>query len=199
MSVKKKPMREKIVQYFSKISPLSEEEAAAIKNSAVIKKYPKGSILVHEGQFSKDTFFVFDGLIRQYNLVDGEEKTTAFFTEQQWVISLNNLEGNKPSAFYWVCEEDSTLMLGNDDSAQKIFNQFPRLESIARKILENTFAEYQQTITTYLTDTPQKRYLRLLESRPDLIQRLPQYQLASYIGVKPESLSRIRKRLTKKP
>lgn len=192
-------MREKIVHYFSKITPLSEEEEIAIKSSAMIKNYAKGAVLVHEGQFSKETFFVLKGLIRQYNLAEGEEKTTAFFTEEQWVIALNNLEGDKPSAYYWVCEEDSVLMLGNDDSAQKIFNQFPRLESIARKIVENTFAEYQQTITTYMTDTPERRYLRLLESRPDLIQRIPQYQLASYIGVKPESLSRIRKRLMKKP
>jgi CRP-like cAMP-binding protein len=192
-------MREKIVKYFSKIAPLSEEEASAIKNSAVIKNYAKGTVLVHEGQFSNETFFVLEGLIRQYNLVEGEEKTTAFFTEEQWVMALNNLEGDTPSAYYWVCEEDSVLMLGNDNSAQKIFNQFPRLESIARKIVENTFSEYQQTITTYMTDTPERRYLRLLESRPDLIQRIPQYQLASYIGVQPESLSRIRKRLMKKP
>lgn len=191
-------MREKIVKYFSKITPLSAEEATAIKHSAVIKNYAKGAVLVQEGQFSKETFFVLQGLVRQYNLVDGKEKTTAFFTEEQWVIALNNL-GDKPSAYYWVCEEDSVLMLGNDDSAQKIFSQFPRLESIARKIVENTFAEYQQTILNYLTDSPEQRYMRLLKSHPDLIQRIPQYQLASYIGVKPESLSRIRKRLMKKP
>ncbi|RDB07366.1 Crp/Fnr family transcriptional regulator [Runella aurantiaca] len=192
-------MREKIVHYFSKIALLSEDEASAIKNSAVVKNYAKGTVLVHEGQFSKETFFVLKGLIRQYNLTEGEEKTTAFFTEEQWVMALNNLEGDNPSPYYWVCEEDSVLLLGNDDSAQIIFNQFPRLESLARKIVENTFADYQQTILNYLTDSPEQRYLRLLESRPDLIQRIPQYQLASYIGVKPESLSRIRKRLTKKP
>ncbi|TAG50877.1 MAG: hypothetical protein EAZ27_14095 [Cytophagales bacterium] len=89
-------------------------------------------------------------------------------------------------------------MLGNDDSAQDLFKNHPRLESIARKIVENTFAEYQQTMTAFLTDTPEQRYLRLLETKPDLIQRIPQYQLASYIGVKPESLSRIRKRIMRK-
>ena len=68
----------------------------------------------------------------------------------------------------------------------------------ARKIIENTFAEYQQTITNYLTDSPEQRYLRLIETKPNLVQRIPQYQLASFIGVKPESLSRIRKRIMKR-
>ena len=191
-------MKQQLINYFSSISPLSEAEAKAIYDSAVVKEYGKSTVLLKEGQSTKNTYFVFKGLIRQYSLIDGEEKTTAFFTENQWVISLGGLDDEKPSAFYWVCEEDCILLIGNDNSAQDLFKNHPRLESIARKIIENTFAEYQTTMMAYLTDTPEQRYLRLLESRPDLIQRIPQYQLASYIGVKPESLSRIRKRLASK-
>ena len=191
-------MKQKLINYFSSILPLSEAEAKAIYDSSVVKEYEKNTVLLKEGQSAKNTYFVFRGLIRQYCLIDGEEKTTAFFTEDQWVISLGNLDEEKPSAFYWVCEEDCVLLIGNDNSAQELFKNYPKLESIARKIVENTFAEYQQTMTAYLTDTPEQRYLRLLASHPDLIQRVPQYQLASYIGVKPESLSRIRKRLASK-
>jgi CRP-like cAMP-binding protein len=191
-------MKNKIVQYFSKISPLSVDEANAIRESAIIETFEKGTILLREGQYSNNTYFVFEGLVRQYNLIDGEERTSAFFTEDQWVMALNNLAGDTPSSNYWVCEENCALMIGNDEGATKIFVQFPRLEAIARKILESTFSEYQQTIANYMADTPEQRYLRLVESRPDLIQRIQQYHLASYIGVKPESLSRIRKRLMKK-
>ncbi|GAB2648175.1 Crp/Fnr family transcriptional regulator [Emticicia sediminis] len=191
-------MKQKLINYFSNISPLSEAEAKVIYESSVVKEYEKNTVLLKEGQSTKNTYFVFKGLIRQYCLVDGEEKTTAFFTEDQWVISLSSFDEEKPSSFYWVCEEDCVLLIGNDNSAQDLFKNNPRLESIARKIVENTFAEYQQVMMAYLTDTPEQRYLRLLESRPDLIQRIPQYQLASYIGVKPESLSRIRKRLASK-
>jgi CRP-like cAMP-binding protein len=191
-------MKNKIVQYFSKISPLSDEEAEAIRESAVIKNFEKGTFLLREGHYSNDTYFVFEGLVRQYNLVDGQERTSAFFTEDQWVMALNNLNGEKPSANNWICEEDCSLMIGNDDGAKKIFKQFPRLEGIARKILESTFSDYQQTIANYMADSPLQRYLRLVESRPELIQRIPQYHLASYIGIQPESLSRIRKRLMKK-
>lgn len=186
-------MKDKIVSYFSTIQSLSDEEAKLIADSAIIKKYSKGEFLVREGQYSNDTFFVLHGLVRQYHIIEGEEKTSAFFTENQWIISLGN--DDTPSKYFWVCEEDCQLMMGNDEKAQKIFDQFPRLESIARKIVETAFIEYQHHINTYLTDSPEQRYLRLQESRPDLIQRIPQYQLASYIGVKPESLSRIRKRM----
>lgn len=186
-------MKEKIVSYFSAIQALSADEAKLIADSALIRKHTKGDFLLRERQYSNDTFFVLQGLVRQYNNLDGEEKTTAFFTENQWVISLGTAD--TPSKYNWLCEEDCYLMMGNDQMAQKIFDQFPRLESIARKIVEHAFIDYQHTINTYLTDSPEQRYIRLQESRPDLIQRIPQYQLASYIGVKPESLSRIRKRL----
>lgn len=191
-------MKQKLINYFSNISPLSEAEAKVIYDSSVVKEYEKNTVLLKEGQLIKNTYFVFKGLIRQYCLIDGEEKTTAFFTEDQWIIALSSFDEEKPSAFNWVCEEDCILLIGNDNSAQDLFKKHPRLESIARKIVENSFAEYQQLMMAYLTDTPEQRYLRLLASRPDLIQRIPQYQLASYIGVKPESLSRIKKRLASK-
>lgn len=188
-------MKDRIVAYFSRISPLSTEEAEAIKSSSVIKEYKKGSLLLRTGQISDDTFFVLKGLVRQYHLNEGEEMTTALFVEDEWVISLNDAENPQPSPHYWVCEEDCTLLIGNDASANDLFTKFPRLESIARRVLENTFLDYQRKVTVYFTDTPQQRYLRLQESNSSLLRRVPQYQLASYLGVKPESLSRIRKRL----
>lgn len=192
-------MKNQLVEYFSKISSLSPDEATAIADSAIIKTFEKGTFLLQEGQMTISTFFVFQGLVRQYSLVDSEEKTTAFFTEGQWIISLSSFDTPKPSPHSWVCDEDCVLLVGNDAAAQSLFKVHPRLEFIARKIVENTFAEFQATVTTYLTDTPEQRYVRLMETRPSLIQRIPQYQLASYIGVKPESLSRIRRRLAKKP
>ena len=191
-------MREKLVHYFSSLSPLTEAEAAAISASAVVRDYAKGTVLLREGQISTDTYFVLDGLVRQYTLVDGDEKTTGFFCADQWVISLNGMAEPSPSTQFWVCEEDSTLVVGNDEAAQMLFNKYPRLESIARRVLERTFLEYQQIMAAHLLATPEQRYLRLLKTRPDLIQQVPQYQLASYIGVSPESLSRIRKRISRR-
>jgi CRP-like cAMP-binding protein len=192
-------MDNKFVQHFSKISPLSAEEEAAIEASMRVETFKKGTMLLREGQFQLNSYFILEGCIREYILIDGEEKTTNFFTEEQWVISLSNFSTPSPATHNLVCAEDTTVSVGNEREAQEIFKRFPRFETISRAVVEAAFTEQKQALTAYLTDSPEQRYLKLLNTRPDLFQRIPQYQLASYLGVKPESLSRIRKRLNQKP
>jgi CRP-like cAMP-binding protein len=189
-------MHEKFINYFSKISSLSKEESAAIAKSMQTKAIAKGEYLLKEGQISENTYFVLEGCIREFILSDGEEKTTNFFFEEQWAISLNSLSTNKPATHNWVCIEDTTVVVGNEKQAQELFKEFPRFETISRAIMEAAFAEQKEALTTYYTDSPEQRYRKLLKSKPGLIQRIPQYHLASYIGIKPESLSRIRKRIS---
>lgn len=188
-------MKNKFIDHFSRISPLTPEEIKGIEEAMLIKTFEKGTILLKEGQKSIDTYFVLGGCIREYILTDGVEKTTNFFTEDQWVISLNNFNPENLSAHYLICVEDTTVSIGNEESAQKMFKQFPRFETISRAVMEIFFSEQKKLLTSFLTDSPEQRYLTLLKSRPDLFQRIPQYHIASYIGVKPESLSRIRKRV----
>ncbi len=191
-------MANKFVQHFSKISPLSAEEATAIEASMRVETFKKGTMLLREGQVQVNSYFILEGCIREYILIDGEEKTTNFFTEEQWVISLSNFSTPSPATHNLVCVEDTTVSIGNEREAQEMFKRFPRFETISRAVVEAAFAEQKQALTAYLTDSPEQRYLKLLNTRPDLFQRIPQYQLASYLGVKPESLSRIRKRLNQK-
>ena len=133
--------------------------------------------------------------MRQYYLVDGEEKTNNFFTESQWVISLSNMNQSAASTHFLDCCTDCTLLVGNSEKGEAIYKRFPELETVSRKLMEKVFLEQQQIMASFITDSPETRYLKLLQSRPKLIQKIPQYQIASYIGIKPESLSRIRKRL----
>jgi CRP-like cAMP-binding protein len=188
-------MKDKFVAYFSRISPLSKEESDAIGESMKTKTYKKGEFLIRAGQFSVSTFFILEGCVREYILTDGEEKTTNFFTEEQWAISLNTFTPQNPAKHNWVCVEDTTVVVGDEEQGQALFKRFPRFETISRTIMEGAFAEQKEALASYYTDSPEQRYLKLLNSRPGLFQRIPQYHLASYIGVKPESLSRIRKRL----
>lgn len=188
-------MENKFVNYFSQISPLSKEEAEAIAESMQTKKLKKGNFLIKEGQFSNKTYFILEGCVREYVLTDGEEKTTNFYTEEQWAISLNTFSPENTSKHNWVCVEDTLVVEGDEQQGQALFRRFPRFETISRTIMETAFAAQKEALTSYYTDSPEQRYQKLMKSRPDLLQRIPQYHLASYIGVKPESLSRIRKRI----
>lgn len=188
-------MENKLLDYFSKIMPITNEEADAIAATMNVKHYKKGEVLLKEGQISTEAYFVLEGCVRQYFIIDGEEKTTNFFTQEQWVISLNTFSNSLPSNHYMACCTDCVLVVGNREKEEDLYHQFPKLETVSRKVMEKVFAEQQEIMASYTTDSPEQRYLKLLNLRPNLFQIIPQYQIASYIGVKPESLSRIRKRI----
>lgn len=191
-------MENKLIAYFQRITNLSEPEIKYLLQGMLIRHYLKGDLLVKEGQRSNDTFFVLSGLLRQYKIIDGNEITTNFFTEEHWIISYELSQNSSPADFYLVCVEDSTVVVGNEQMAREVFKQFPHLEIVSRKIMETVFMEQQHFLTSFITDNAEQRYLRLLKTRPDIFQRVPQYDIATYIGVKPESLSRIRKKLIQK-
>lgn len=189
-------MAQKLIAYFAAIIPLTQEEEQAVAATMNIQHYKKGRVLLSEGQISDEAYFVLDGCVRQYYLVNGEEKTSNFFTETQWVVSMHSFTQRAPSTHYLECCVDCTLIVGNRELEEDLYRRFPKLETISRMVMQKVFAEQQEIAASYITDTPEQRYRKLLQQRPYLIQMLPQYQLASYIGVKPESLSRIRKRMS---
>ncbi len=191
-------MIDKLINNFLKYGSLTLPEKEAIINSSEIKETKKGDFLLEEGQNSYDSYFILKGCIRQYSLSDGNEKTTRFFTDDEWLISVDDISENATSTVNWICMEDCTLVSGNEQKAQELFKHFPKMESIARKIIEKAFSEINSSIISFYSETPEQRYLSLLKSHPNILQRVPQYHIASYIGIKPESLSRIRKRITNK-
>jgi CRP-like cAMP-binding protein len=191
-------MENGLINYFLKLTNLSADEIKALTESMIIKKNEKGSYLIKEGQLSNDTFFILQGCVRQFTIIEGNDITTNFFTEEQWIISLENFGAKTPSKFNLICVEDTTVVIGNEQKALELFKQYPRFETTSRQILEKAFLDQQNLMASYITDKPEQRYLKLLESRPGIFQRVPQYDIATYIGVKPESLSRIRKKLLKK-
>jgi len=191
-------MQQKLLDLFARVMPLTETEAAAIADSMCIQTFAPGTILLREGQIATECYFVLQGCVRQYYLIDGEEITNNFFTEEQWVVSLKSFSQQLPADHYFICNEETTLVVGNAQKENELYKKFPKFDTISRIVLQQTFSEQQEMMATYVTDTPEQRYLQLLHTRPELIQRVPQYQLATYIGVKPESLSRIRKRIALK-
>ncbi len=115
--------------------PLSDEEAEAIAETMHVQQYKKGAILLREGQISAEAYFVLEGCVRQYYLVDGEEKTNNFFTQEQWVISIHSFSQNVPSAHFMECCTDCTLVVGNREKEEGLYKKFRFCKSSVVKYL----------------------------------------------------------------
>lgn len=187
-----------VIRYLSKFMRLSEAEANAILESIQFRTFKKGDILLREGQISNLCYFTMKGCVRQYYLIDGEEKTTNFYTEGQPVNPNEGTYKTKPSKFYLACVEDCILLVSTPEDEVKFFQKFPQFETVCRIAVEDELGKSQHEFATFMLSSPEERYLNLLKTRPELIDRVPQYQLASYLGIKPESLSRIRKRIMRR-
>jgi CRP-like cAMP-binding protein len=187
-----------IVKYVSQFMRLSEAETNAVIDSLNPRAFKKGAFLLKEGQIVNLCYFILKGCVRQYYLVDGTEKTTHFYTEGQPITPYQGTHKKSPAQYYLVCIEDCIISVGSPEDEQQLYNKFPRLEKISRIAVEEELAVSQEALATFILKSPTERYLDLLENRPELMDRVPHYQLASYLGITPESLSRIRKRITKK-
>lgn len=190
-------MQDLLFNFLSKYISLTENEKKAITSLNIFRTEKKGAILLKEGEKSKNGYFVLKGCIRTYYIVDGEEKTTAFYTEMD-VLTPACVTSNTPSSYYISCIEDSILTVANPEMEVQIFNAFPKFETLCRILSEDLLAKQQIGFDEFKTSSPEQRYLNLIQNRPDLIQRVPQHQLASFLGIKPQSLSRLKARILEK-
>jgi len=186
-----------LFDFISKYISLSEDEKNTMMSLDIFRTLKKGTILLKEGQHSVDGYFVLQGCIRTFYVIDGEEKTTEFYTEMEG-ITPNCVLSKQPSEYFISCVEDSIITVSNPDMEVEIFEKFPKFETLCRVLSEKLLAKNQSSFDEFKTSSPEQRYLNLLQNRPDLLQRVPQHQLASYLGIKPQSLSRIRNRLIEK-
>ncbi len=188
-------MHDQLRKFVGSFNMLTDEEVEMIVDNANIKSFKKGTILLREGQVAKECYFVLKGLVREYYIVDGEERSTNFFTEMEPVNSFTSRNSNKPSKHFLICAEDTVLTIGTSSLEAEMCERIPRLGDIIREEVEKETGKMQDDMAKFITSTPEERYLELVNDRPDLLNRVPQHQIASYIGVKPETLSRIRKKL----
>ena len=189
-----------LVDYFSQYITLSEEEVQLIKNEDIIREYKKGDFLLKEGQIAQVCFLVLKGCVKRYYLEDGEEKIMEFYTENDPIAPVSYIN-KEPSKYYLSCLEPCIISTGTEERTQRFLQEFPRFVPIFVKIGDSLSAKKQMFLDDYKNLSPEIRYQKLIEARPDLINRVPQYMIASYLGIQPESLSRIRKRMrsNKKP
>lgn len=189
-------MKKILLKYMTRFTTLSEEEQQAIAEAILIEEYKKGTMLLRQGDVPTKCYFVLKGCVRQYSIDEaGKEVTSNFYTEEQAISNFNQHKQDKSSAYSLTCLEDCILVVGDLDSEEDMYNQYSQLETMTRRMIEQSFGEVQDELASFIASTPEERYKALLRKRPHLIDRVPQHQLASYLGITPESLSRIKKRV----
>ena len=191
-------MEEKFIAYFSKFKLLSKQEKEIITKDIKISNVNKGTTLLKAGQNSLDNYFVLKGCVRQFYLIEGEERTFNFYTEEDWIFPAIDTSSDPVSDYFLECTEDCVLVVAIEQDCNEQLKKFPLFQELSQIIFEKEIRKQQQKMARYHNSTPEQRYLDLQNEQPELINRIPQYQLSSYLGVKPESLSRIRKRIADK-
>jgi CRP-like cAMP-binding protein len=181
-----------VIESYIPVSPQEKELIAALFKE---KTYEKGAFFLSEGEICRQVGFLTKGLVRYYINDDGEDKTYGFGKENEFVCNYESFVPRAPSMQIIQALEPSEMLVISYDDLQKFFTHIQYGERFGRVIIEQVFIQTLKDRNSFYTDDPESRYEKFLQLHPDLQQRLSQYYIASFVGIKPQSLSRIRKRI----
>jgi CRP-like cAMP-binding protein len=187
------------LKYLSSNLHLDEYEIKPIVASCTNKKVAKGTYLLQANERINHGFFVESGLLRQFSIdKKGKEHTIAFAPENWFVTDRESVFFDEPSKYYIQAQENSEVVLIDDTYEQSLAKQIPNFNEFNIRLLHNNIRHMQQRIDLLLGATAEERYMHFIKLYPDILLRVPQIMVASYLGITPESLSRVRKDLAAK-
>jgi CRP-like cAMP-binding protein len=190
-------MYELILKNISRYISLTEEEIADFTSILQLKKLRKRQYLLQAGDYCRYECFVNKGCLRQYYVSDkGQEHILSFAVEDWWLSDMYGLITGNPSLTNIEAVEDSEVLMIERTTWDDMLLRIPKFERFFRIILQRSLITQQLRIIENISHTAEERYERFVERYPLLEQRVPQRQIASYLGITPESLSRIRKQRT---
>lgn len=159
----------------------------------------KGNFLLREGEVCQYTFFVEKGLLRMYSIDKNGKEHIIQFAPEKWLISdRSSLYFNEKSNYYIEVVEDSEVLFLSNDFFQNLNMLYPETGENNDRLLHKHISNLQNRVNSLLAETAEERYLNFVKMYPNILQRVPQWMVASYLGITPESLSRVRKELVKK-
>ncbi len=186
-------------KYIQDKTKITDEQFDLISEGLVSKKIKKDTQLLREGDVCSQVFFVTKGLLRAYTIDSfGKEHIIQFGPEDSWVSDRNSFYFNLPAMFYVDAIEDSEIVFIDKEFYERSEKIIPGFNSFSVMILHNFIRFMQKRISLLLGATAEQRYLDFIELYPNLTLRVPQWMIASYLGITPESLSRVRKELATK-
>lgn len=191
-------MHQNLIQAVSSLIDLSEQEAQILREVFKQKSFKKRDQLCALGTISKEIYFVNKGLLRLYYLNDENEITAFLFSENLFASAFPSFIEQKPSEQILECLEDTEVFYLSKNDLEKLYIDLPKFNIFTRKLSEQRFINAQKHFVSHLTEKPEERYRQFVNHFPNLIQRVPQHIIASFLGVTPVSLSRIRNRIAKK-
>jgi CRP-like cAMP-binding protein len=190
-------LTESDIKHIARLLPMQDKDMKIFLSKFKPQYLKKGDYYIREGEKCKTVGFIVKGcMLCSYNK-DGAEVIDEFSLDKEFITDYHSFLTGMPADKDVKCLEDTELMILKYQDLQKLYNQNPIFERVGRLMAEALFINWQQKAKSLLLDDAEARYLKLVINRPDLPQRVPQYLIASYLGVAPETLSRIRKRISR--
>jgi len=187
-------MYDKFFSFVSQVVSFDEKIKQVISKNITRVSYPKKTILLKEGEFHQNLYFIEKGILRTFLIKDNEDITSLFFMENDFLVSSFRFV-NQPSFENIEVLEDATLLVLNYDDVLKMYKDHPEVNYLGRVMIELNYYRIYHRLVSMLKFSARERYEVLMKSQPELFQRVPLTHIASYLGIKKESLSRIRKSL----
>jgi len=193
-------MMESLKQHITQHISISTDEIERFCNLFQAKQVKKKEYLLNEGEVCKFEGFVTKGLFKVFHSdKDGEEQILYFAPENWWVTDIDSFTNEKPSSFSIQALEDSELLLISRKNKEYAYTHLPSIERLFRIMTQKTFVELQRKLINNLSKTSEQRYIEFIQKYPQLSQRLSNLQIAAYLGISHEFVSKIRKKLSKHP
>jgi len=189
---------EQLIENIKLYSNLNEKEIQLLLDAVEKKVFKKNEIIFTAGKISNEIYFLTKGCVRLFYNVDGNDKTAFFYTEGQFICAGESYTFNVPAVESYQAVEESEIFIFKKSKIDILLEEIPKFEIIARIATENELITCQKMIASFVTKSAEERYLELLNTQGDLIHRVPQQYIASFLGVSPETLSRIKARIFNK-